>query len=209
MAVRQINVFELNPGGFAPLVEALFATRARVERHGIKVRLGRSSAGSGVGRIVSAGTVESWDAFAEYQEAIADGFMSLPIVEALISDDPPATVVNTVIQSEVGEGGSAGDFGFTSSLQFDINDNIAEVTAAIVETRDVFASLGAPGRVWVVANGENIGRTAISTEFGSVADWARFRGKLAEHMASNELPVNAHADSFTIAGLRQTTAIDQ
>jgi len=209
--VQQAVSFEVSPGGREILLAAIAQVKASAEQAGASTRVAGVTAGPNVGNISVTTTHESWESLAEFLES--NPTRTQPVLELLRSANPPARLTANVVRSEVLPRDSDGlvQPAFTSALIFDRGTGApAQATEALGATRDVFEQLGSHSRIWTVANGPNIGRMAIASGFDNLAGWARFRAQLAEHTASNPLPVTPLVADGTvqIGGLIQTAAIE-
>ena len=165
MAVQQAATFEVNPGGRDALLAAIAQVRAS-DDESVSTRVAGVTAGPTVGSITVSTMHASWEALADFLEN--NPTRTQPVLDLLRSANRPARLTANVVRSEVLARDSDGvEYpAFISALLFDSGTGTAgQATEALGATRDVFESLGSHSRIWTVANGPDIGRTAIASGF--------------------------------------------
>lgn len=178
MAIQQIVGFRVIPGHRDQFLGLLKQVQANTAAAGAVGRAGTVTSGVNVGAIATVNEHASWEALAEYNEQHGNA-PAMPLLEAMRSADPPATLVGAGIRHEIDpEGHGSSGKPFVSGLSFDVLGNRPAVLEAVGEMRDLFEELGADSRIWNAANGETAGRITIASEFDNLGGWARFRAAL-------------------------------
>jgi len=206
MAIQQIVGFRVIPGHRDEFLGLLKQVQANTANAGAVGRAGTVTSGLNLGVIAAVTEHASWEAFADYNEQHGNA-PAMPLLEAMRSADPPATVVGSGIRAEIDpEGHGSSGKPFVSGISFDVLSDRPAVIKAVGETRDLFESLGSDSRIWTAANGETAGRVTITSEFANLGGWARFRAALEARTGG--APMASVQGKFQGAGIVHWTELE-
>lgn len=206
MAIQQIVVYRVTPGHRDELLGLIKQVQDNIAQAGAVGRAGVITSGQNFGAIATVREHESWEALAEYNEQHGNS-AAMPLLEAMRSANPPATPIVGGVRSEIDpEGHGSSGKHFVSGISFDVLSDRPAVLKAVGETRDMFESLGSDSRIWTSANGDNVGRLTITSEFDNLGGWARFRAALEAR--TDGAPMAAVQGKFQGAGIVHWTEIE-